>query len=295
MFVQTNSIQSIRHYFKSRLENMFSDNEIKIIGNEVICQRLGFSAADLIGANDQLFSESDLLFFRSIVKRLLKNEPFQYIVGNAHFYGLELNSDKRALIPRPETEELVEWVKGVYMDDIQVLNFADICTGSGCIALALKSIFPNSKISGTDISLEALQLARENASKTGLDVDFKQFSALDEVEYDEKANFQLESFDCWVSNPPYIPEKEKKLMAENVLEFEPHLALFVSDEKALVFYDKIAQMAIKYLKSKGNLFFEIHENLANETKVLLENIGFQNVEIRKDLQGKDRMIKAVKK
>ncbi len=295
MFVQTNSVQSIRQYFKSRLETMFSDNEIKIIGNEVICQRLGLSPSDLIGVNDQLLSESDLLFFRSVVKRLLNNEPFQYIVGNAHFYGLELISDKRALIPRPETEELVEWVKEVYLNNSKGLTIVDICTGSGCIALAIKSIFSESKIYGTDISSEALQLAKENANKTGLDVEFKQFSALDEVEYDQKGNFQLESFDCWVSNPPYIPEEEKKLMAENVLEFEPHLALFVPDEKVLVFYDKIAQMALKYLKSNGNLFFEIHENLANETKGLLEKIGFQYVEIRKDLQGKDRMIKAVKK
>lgn len=295
MFVQTNSVQSIREYFKSRLENMFSDNEIKIIGNEVICQRLKLSPSDLIGLNDQLLSESDLLFFRSVVKRLLNNEPFQYIVGNAHFYGLELISDKRALIPRPETEELVEWVKEVYVNNNKGLTIVDFCTGSGCIALALKSVFSDSKIYATDISSEALQLAKENAAKTGLDIEFRQFSALDEVDYEQKANFQLESFDCWVSNPPYIPEEEKKLMAENVLEFEPHLALFVPDEKALVFYDKIAQMAIKYLKSNGNLFFEIHENLANETKVLLEKIGFQNIEIRKDLQGKDRMIKAVKK
>ena len=295
MFVQTNSVQSIREYFKSRLENMFSDNEIKIIGNEVICQRLKLSPSDLIGLNDQLLSESDLLFFRSVVKRLLNNEPFQYIVGNAHFYGLELISDKRALIPRPETEELVEWVKEVYVNNNKGLTIVDFCTGSGCIALALKSVFSDSKIYATDISSEALQLAKENAAKTGLDIEFRQFSALDEVDYEQKANFQLESFDCWVSNPPYIPEEEKKLMAENVLEFEPHLALFVPNEKALVFYDKIAQMAIKYLKSNGNLFFEIHENLANETKVLLEKIGFQNIEIRKDLQGKDRMIKAVKK
>lgn len=295
MFVQTNSVQSIREYFKSRLENMFSDNEIKLIGNEVICQRLKLSPSDLIGLNDQLLSESDLLFFRSVVKRLLNNEPFQYIVGNAHFYGLELISDKRALIPRPETEELVEWVKEVYVNNNKGLTIVDVCTGSGCVALALQSVFSDSKIFATDISSEALQLAKENAAKTGFDIEFKQFSALDEVEYNEKANFQLESFDCWVSNPPYIPEEEKKLMAENVLEFEPHLALFVPNEKALVFYDKIAQMAIKYLKSNGNLFFEIHENLANETKVLLEKIGFQSIEIRKDLQGKDRMIKAVKK
>ena len=295
MFVQTNSVQSIREYFKSRLQNMFSDNEIKLIGNEVICQRLKLSPSDLIGLNDQLLSESDLLFFRSVVKRLLNNEPFQYIVGNAHFYGLELISDKRALIPRPETEELVEWVKEEYVNNNKGLTIVDVCTGSGCIALALKSVFSDSKIYATDISSEALQLAKENTAKTGLDIEFKQFSALDEVEYNQKANFQLASFDCWVSNPPYIPEEEKKLMAENVLEFEPHLALFVPDEKALIFYDKIAQMAIKYLKLNGNLFFEIHENLANETKVLLEKIGFQNIEIRKDLQGKDRMIKAVKK
>jgi len=293
MFVQTNSIQSIREYFKNKLSSSFSDNEIKLIGNEVISLRLGLTKSDLIGSDEKLLSESDLLYFRSIVKRLMNNEPFQYIVGNAHFYGLELKSDKRALIPRPETEELVDWVKTTFAQSDAELRIADICTGSGCIALALKSLFQNSTIIASDISNEALDLVRENCEVTGLNVELKNIDALDEVGYVN--DFEFNTFDCWVSNPPYIPEEEKSKMAENVLEFEPHLALFVPNDNVLIFYKSISRLAAKYLKSGGFLFFEIHEDLSSEVVLLLAEFEFVEIEVKKDLQGRNRMVKAVKK
>ena len=294
MFVQTNSIKSIKNYFKDKLSGMFSESEIKLIGNQVICIRLSLSHADLIGIDDKLLSESDLLYFRSIVKRLLNQEPFQYIIGNAHFYGLELKSDSRALIPRPETEELIEWIKESYRNT-PIHSIADICTGSGCIALSLKSIYLNSSVLAVDVSIEALSLAKENSLLTKLDIELQKFDATNELEYLNNPYLIENSFDCWVSNPPYIPELEKKDMSDNVLQFEPHLALFVPDNDALLFYKVISKMAKRFLKSNGLLFFEIHENLSNEVVILLEELGFLEIEIRTDLQGKNRMVKAQKK
>lgn len=293
MFVQTNTIKSIRSYLKDRLKDRFSENEIKIIGNEAICQRLGLMTSEIIGINDQLLSESDLLYFRSIVKRLLDNEPFQYVIGNAHFYGLELKCDKRGLIPRPETEELVGWVKEI-LPHLFKGSIVDLCTGSACIALALKSQFLEATVVGVDVSKTALDLARENSERTELEIYLNCFDALDKEAYQSLDLMNSDGFDCWVSNPPYIPVDEKAWMSENVLKHEPHLALFVSNEDPLIFYRIISEMAIKYLKSGGLLFFEIHENLSVQVMDLLRINGFVNIELRKDLQGKSRMLKAEK-
>lgn len=251
-----------------------------------ICERLKLSSADYLLCDSNLLSESDLLYFRSIVKRLQNNEPFQYIVGQTEFFGLELKCDARALIPRPETEELVEWVMEVAAPENTLIDF---CTGSGCIALALKSQLPKARVYGTDVSKEALELSKENASALNLDVSFIQHDALS----DQLPSILTEqSIDIIVSNPPYIPELDKQEMQANVLNFEPHLALFVENDNALIFYKAIASQAARLLKKNGLLFFEIHERLALETKEAIEALGFVDVEIRKDLQGKDRMIKA---
>jgi len=293
MFVQTNSIKAIRSYFKNKLADLFSDNEIKLIGNEVICSRLKISKNDLIGLNDQLFSESDLLYFRSIVKRLLKNEPFQYIIGNTLFCGLEIKCDKRALIPRPETEELVDWIKESFTSTHPKV-MADICTGSGCIALGLKSLYPESFVVAADYSVESLSLARENSSELKLELEVLHFDATSEQDYVQLLVSENVQYDCWVSNPPYIPNKESQIMTDNVLGFEPHMALFVPDNDPLIFYKVISKMANIYLKSKGLIFFEIHENFSKEVASVLEDNNFVNIEVRKDLQGKSRMMKAEK-
>ncbi len=291
MFVQTNSVKSIKNYFRTKLSERFSESEIKLIESEVVSLRLGMESKSLIGLDDQLLSESDLLYFRSVVKRLLNDEPFQYIVGNAHFYGLILDCDRRALIPRPETEELVDWIK-----ESLPISFhgtvLDLCTGSGCIALAIKSVFPESSVGATDFSRETLSLAKQNAQKMGLNVQFYEFDAKDENAY--QLELGEKKFDCWVSNPPYIPENEMCSMDVNVLEYEPHLALFVENDDPLIFYGKIAGMALKYLNSKGFLFFELHENFADQVALLAADLGFINVEIKEDLQGKKRMLKAEK-
>lgn len=289
MFVQTNTIGAIRHYMKDRLSELFSENEIRTITNEAICRRLNKNKAELIGADADFLSESDLLYFRAIVKRLLDDEPIQYILGDTEFYGLTLKTDKRALIPRPETEELVDWVIQSVPKDIS-LKVLDCCTGSGCIALALKNKLPHADVLAVDVSESALELAKENAQLNQLTVHFQ----LQDVLVEDFYHSITDQLDVLVSNPPYIPEVDRQEMHANVLVHEPHLALFVPDEHPLLFYKAIANGALNSLKKGGQLFFEIHERFAVETEKLLFSIGFQQVEIKEDLQGKQRMIRAIK-
>ena len=290
MFVVSNTYDSVKSYFFVRLSKQFSDREIGFFVKESIKKRLKISDAELILQKEIRFSESDLLFFRAIVKRLQNQEPFQYILGETVFYDLFIRCDERALIPRPETEELVDWIIHS-VDKTQNLNVLDVCTGTGCIALALKNNLKLSAISASDISLEAIALAKKNAMLLGLDVNFLQDNAL----VNDSDFFESNSLDVIVSNPPYIPLKDKEEMEKNVLDFEPHLALFVSDDAPLVFYKAITEKAQRLLKSNGFLFFELHENYAQETKMLVDSLGFDEVEIKQDLQGKNRMLKAKKK
>jgi release factor glutamine methyltransferase len=289
VFVKTNTIKAVKAYFKERLIGFFTESEIKFMLKEAVIERLKLSSSEYLLCDEQLLSESDLLFFRSIVKRLLNNEPFQYVIGKTEFFGLEIKTDKRALIPRPETEELVQWVSESIQKD-QTYQIADICTGSGCIALGLRSYFENSIITATDFSLDALELTKENSANLNLPLTILQIDATTSNEFELPIN----SFDCWVSNPPYIPINDKIKMEKNVLEFEPEMALFVENEDPLLFYREIGKNALVHLKPAGLLFFELHEDLAKETMQLIMGLGFVNIELRKDLQGKDRMLKAQK-
>jgi release factor glutamine methyltransferase len=289
VFVKTNTIKAVKAYFKERLIGFFTESEIKFMLKEAVIERLKLSSTEYLLCDEQLLSESDLLFFRSIVKRLLNNEPFQYVIGKTEFFGLEIKTDKRALIPRPESEELVQWVSESIQKD-QTYQIADICTGSGCIALGLRSYFENSIITATDFSLDALELTKENSANLNLPLTILQIDATTSNEFELPIN----SFDCWVSNPPYIPINDKIKMEKNVLEFEPEMALFVENEDPLLFYREIGKNALVHLKPAGLLFFELHEELAKETMQLIMGLGFVNIELRKDLQGKDRMLKAQK-
>lgn len=292
MFVQSNSIQAIKEYFKSRLTDLFSDSEIKQITQHAVQTRMNWSRAEFMLSDHQLLSESDLLYFRSIVKRLLQHEPAQYVFGDTEFCGLIIKCDSRALIPRPETEELVDWIITDYSNkSANPVNILDLCTGTGCIALALKNEFQIANVSAVDYSKAALTLAQENSENLNLAV---YLSELDVLSTYESWNFEKASFDIWVSNPPYIPEQEKETMQSNVLEFEPAMALFVSDDSPLVFYDQIIHAGLFYLKVGGSLYFELHENYAIETKELMEIAGYLHCEIKKDMQGKSRMLKGIR-
>jgi release factor glutamine methyltransferase len=226
--------------------------------------------------------------FLTIKKRLLAGEPVQYVVGFAWFYGLKFKVNPFVLIPRPETEELVEWILETTKNDSMLgASVLDIGTGSGCIPVTLKVKNAQLNVSCLDVSESALITASRNAYRNNVEIDFKCVDILNEAQHTP-----LGTFDVIVSNPPYIPEKEKTLMHKNVLDFEPHLALFVEDDNALIFYETIANFAQKHLNTEGYLFFECNEYNAQEVKSVLEKKDFRDIVLRQDMSGKDRMIRA---
>lgn len=283
MFVADNLLATAKKYFFNELASAFSPSECKQMWLVLLEKRFGWSPAEQMLQMETRVSESDLLYFRSAVKRLQAQEPFQFVVGDTLFAGLVLKTDQRALIPRPETEELIDLIS---KQDKQFNAILDLCTGSGCIALALQKEFPNAKVRGLDLSLDAIALAQENALQTQLDVAFE---VADVFHWKPNA-----TFDLIVSNPPYIPNQEKAQMQPNVLDFEPHMALFVPNNDPLLFYKHILQIAQNSLVAEGFLALEIHENFALETAGLFDERFFKNVRIHRDLQGKQRMILAQK-
>jgi release factor glutamine methyltransferase len=283
MFVADNRLASAKAYFNEQLSAQFSASECKQMWQQILYKRFRWTPTELLLKQDERLSESDLLYIRSFVKRLQIHEPFQHILGEVFFSDLVLKSDARALVPRPETEELIDLIQKQSQDFSQIV---DVCTGSGCIALALKSKFPQAEVLGLDLSQEAIALATENASITNLEVAFQ---VIDIFEWHPTQNFDL-----LVSNPPYIPQAEKAQMQANVVQYEPHMALFVPDQAPLLFYERLQVLANKHLAKGGWLALEIHEDYAVPTKALFETSDFTNLEIYRDLQGKNRMLLAQK-
>ncbi len=238
----------------------------------------------------QVFSQKTLSIneievLRIVQKRLLAHEPWQHVVGFADFYGLKMHVSTDVLIPRPETEELVEWI----LEDLKPQQTVlDIGTGSGCIPIVLKKRQPNAEVFGLDVSKNALEIAQKNAFLNKVQI---QWLNIDILKDDEQRKIGEREFDVIVSNPPYILESDKGFMQKNVLDFEPHLALFVTDESPLLFYEKIADFASKHLKKNGFLYFEIHQNFGKKTVELLEKKGFKNIILKKDLYEADRMVR----
>jgi len=232
------------------------------------------------------FTSNQLAKLKDIQERLLLHEPVQYVVGMTYFYDLKFYVNNAVLIPRPETEELVAWILEDHSKQ-QNLRILDIGTGSGCIPITLKAKAPNYEVVGLELSEEALKVAKENAQLNQAEVNFQKIDILN------KENWaSLPSYEIIVSNPPYIPVQEKALMAENVLAHEPEIALFVTDEDPLIFYRTIIEFAQEHLVKGGWLYFETNEYNASEVEALCFKAGFFDVEKRKDLQGKDRMVKA---
>ena len=234
---------------------------------------------------DLVFSKEEILIWDAILEKLQLEIPIQYILGTTHFYGLEFNVNQNVLIPRPETEELVEWIisSAVNIPKFKNIKILDIGTGSGCIAISLAKNIPNAQVSAIDISDKALATAKENADLNKVNITFIQRNILETTDLKQQ-------FDIIVSNPPYVRNLEKAEIKNNVLENEPHIALFVEDNDALIFYRKIAELATKNLPIEGKLFFEINQYLGKETVELLEKMHFKNIELRKDIYGNDRMI-----
>jgi release factor glutamine methyltransferase len=222
-----------------------------------------------------------------IAERLMRQEPVQYVLNESWFCGLKFYVDENVLIPRPETEEMVEWIISNCKFPVDELSILDIGTGSGCVAISLKRRIRKAEVWACDISPAALEIAKRNAGTLGTDVKFARFDFLDRQEW-----VKLPSFDIIVSNPPYVPEKDKGQMQPNVLQYEPATALFVPDNDPLIFYRAIAEFGKTHLKSGGSIYTEIHESLGETTTALFRAKGFE-AEIKKDMQGKERMMRAV--
>ncbi len=234
-------------------------------------------------------SDAAIEKWNSILVQLQQEKPIQYITGEAWFYGLQFEVNENTLIPRPETEELVEWIIESQKSKVQSqkLEILDIGTGTGCIPISLKTNLLQANVSAIDVSEKALEVAKRNAQSNKVEVNFIQTNILEVEDLNQH-------FDIIVSNPPYVRNLEKQEIKKNVLDYEPHLALFVEDTDALLFYRKIAQLALENLSPNGLLFFEINQYLGKETVELLENLGFKNIELKKDIYGNDRMIKCKK-
>lgn len=276
------TIYDVTSSFDKKLGDNFTHREKKQIIRLMLMHYFDCERADLILRESETVSDGIINAIERNIQDINNGKPFQYVMGFTNFYGLELKVDERALIPRPETEELVEWICRTWKNKHP--KILDVGTGTGCIALALKDNMSGSEVVGVDL-YKAIELAQENAKLLELDVTFKRADGLN------LKGFSEDKWDVIVSNPPYIPLRDKLGMADHVVKHEPETALFVSDDDPLIFYREIGKYAKEHLSKEGNLFFEIHEGLGKEVVELMRSIGFSEVEIKKDLQNKDRMVK----
>jgi len=279
-------LKSLRTYFNNALLGYYPDTEIESFFNLLSEHILRMKRIDISQNLYAVVSGKKYDKFQKAINRLKKYEPIQYILGDTEFYGLMFKVNHSVLIPRPETEELVAWIIDDFKNkkDISIL---DIGTGSGCIAISLAKNLPNTKVYALDVSTEALKIAKQNADSNDVEIEFIEADILD-------WDFGEMQFDVIVSNPPYVRELEKESMSANVIDHEPHLALFVKDDDALLFYRNITKSSTKLLKPKGALYLEINESLGAETKQLLLDSNFLDVTLKQDVFGKNRMVKGVK-
>ena len=280
-------LSQLKINFTTQLQGVYDREEIHSFFYILCDFFLQYSRFEVSMALDTVVSAKNITAFEMALLRLKKQQPIQYIVGHTEFYGLTFKVNKHTLIPRPETEQLVDWIISNHKHQGSGLEILDIGTGSGCIAVALAKNFSKASISGLDISEKALEVAQENAIKNQVLVSFCQKDILETTALVKK-------YDVVVYNPPYVRQLEKKAMSANVLDYEPGGALFVPNEDPLLFYRKIAQLALVSLQEKGWLYFEINEYLSNEMDALLNEIGFVNIEIKKDFRAVPRMIKCQK-
>jgi release factor glutamine methyltransferase len=279
------TVQEAFNTYKQMLAPLYDMQEADAITTLVLSELTGYSKAKLKAFPETELTNGQAEKISAILNQLQTGQPLQYILGHTEFYGLKFEVNPNVLIPRPETEELVSWI--IESAVSPNLNILDIGTGSGCIAITLKHELERAKVSAIDISTGALETAKRNAVNNQVEVNFIHADILahEKIQLDEK-------LDIIVSNPPYVTETDKRQMHTNVTDFEPHSALFVPEEDPLLFYNAIADFAVKNLKSNGLLFFEINESYGEATMEMLRNKLFINIKLRKDMSGRDRMIKA---
>ena len=292
-------LKQYKTHFFDLLKNIQDEQEIESFFFILTEYLHNLKRIDVALNPDFEISDAAIEKWNAILAQLQQEKPIQYITGEAWFYGLKFEVNENTLIPRPETEELVEWIIESQKSKVKSQKFEilDIGTGTGCIPISLKANLPHVNVSAIDVSEKALEVARRNAVSNKVEINFIQTNILEveDLSQLQTPNFQLPtSFDIIVSNPPYVRNLEKEEIKKNVLDYEPHLALFVEDTDALLFYRKIAQLALKNLAPNGLLFFEINQYLGKETVELLKNLGLKNIELKKDIYGNDRMVKSTR-
>jgi release factor glutamine methyltransferase len=284
--ISPNTLSDIVREYRAELSDVYPDNEIRNIGYLVSEHLLNYSKIDFHLKEREPISTEIAEKFQQTLERLKNGEPVQYITGSTEFYGLPFRVDRRVLIPRPETEELVDWIIRENKDlPVRIL---DLGTGSGCIAVSLATKLTGARVSACDVSEDALNMAFTNAEINRASIRFFTRNLLDHTV------ILPEKYEVIVSNPPYVRQGERNLMRRNVLAFEPELALFVPDADPLLYYRNIALLGRKYLQDGGKLYLEINENYPAEIARLLEIAGFFGIEVRQDLNGKARMVRGRK-
>lgn len=274
--------------FQTELSPRYPDLEIKSILYQLFEAMLGWSRANVQLNRGTILADEIVIGIMDALGRLTRGEPIQYIIGSSQFCGLTLTVDRSVLIPRPETEELATLVVRENQKlRKQSINILDIGTGSGCLALALKTAFPSANVTGIDISRDALVIASRNARENTLDITF-----LEEDIHHPSPSLTSPAYNIIISNPPYIPLQEKATMSSHVVDYEPETALFVPDHNPLLYYKSIASFARRALASNGLVYVEIHENFGGQTVTLFQNQGFNSVEVLRDFFGKKRFVRA---
>ena len=278
-------MSNLRDYIANELQEVYSPSEISTITRMILTTKLNISLAESISYKINNLSDQQLKIIIEIIGRLKLLEPIQYIFGETEFYNLRFLVNKHVLIPRPETEELVEWI--INEEGNKNISLLDIGTGSGCIAVSLAKNITNAKVFAWDISTPALEVANRNAKLNNISISFSQADIL-------QTKTSEHTFDVIVSNPPYITEQEKSIMHSTVIEHEPSLALFVPNDNPLLFYKHISDFANNSLNNGGRIYFEINQYYAEETKQMLNERGFKDIQLKTDLAGNKRMIRAIK-
>ena len=272
--------------FMQQLKAVYSTHEAANITSMCFEKVAGITKSDVIKNPESILSDQQLQRLQTCLAELLKHKPIQYVLGEAWFYHLKFKVDENVLIPRPETEELVNEVIE-FINQSKVKNIIDIGTGSGCIPISIKNKIQEAMVTAIDISKNAIQIATENALHHQTKIEFIKTDFLDTNNWN---NF--EKFDVIISNPPYIPLIEKETMDKTVTSYEPHLALFVPNDSPLLFYEAIANFSKTHLSENGKIFMEVHENYANEVAAIFRQQGFFST-IKKDIFGKERMVTAI--
>ena len=274
--------------FRNKLTTIYDNREAENISDWVFENVTGLKKWERRENQNNQLAETDSEKIKTHLQELLKHKPVQYVLHEAWFYRRKFYVNENVLIPRPETEELVEWIISDFKKEkhSKRINIIDIGTGSGCIPVSLKKGLPETSITAIDVSDKALSVSKKNAKELDATIDFLEADFLNENEWK-----MLSQYNIIVSNPPYIPLNEKQVLAKNVTDFEPGIALFVENNDPFIFYKKIADFSKAHLKPKGKIYVEVHEAYANEVRSIFENSGYKS-EIKKDIYGRERMVKA---